>query len=305
MSESTDTLAAHPDPQEQNTASQDSAGNLLKAARESAGLHIGALAVSLKVPVKRIEALEADNWDAFADTVFVRALASSICRHLKIDSAPILERLPKVVSSSGLFDDKGINAPLMSPGFAASTSVFDQLSKTVVLLGLALLVGALVLIFFPSADHWGQMVATPTQGGEMPTPVTAVVSVSTETPEVMKQSSSSENEQPNAAVVSMPSEQASSSPQLGVKSESALTSTSKLGQLIFKARATSWVEVMDAKGETQLRRNLETGETVNVSGPEPLSVVIGRADVIEVQLRGKPFDLQAVTKSNVARFEVK
>ena len=35
-----------------------SAGALLREAREAAGLHIGALAVSLKVPVKKLEALE-------------------------------------------------------------------------------------------------------------------------------------------------------------------------------------------------------------------------------------------------------
>ena len=37
------------------------AGALLRQAREAAGLHIAALAVSLKVPVKKIEALEAQE----------------------------------------------------------------------------------------------------------------------------------------------------------------------------------------------------------------------------------------------------
>jgi len=34
-------------------------------------------------------------------------------------------------------------------------------------------------------------------------------------------------------------------------------------------------------------------------------VVIGRADATEVFVRGKPFDLAAVSRDNVARFEVK
>jgi cytoskeleton protein RodZ len=33
--------------------------------------------------------------------------------------------------------------------------------------------------------------------------------------------------------------------------------------------------------------------------------VIGRANAIQVQVRGQAFDLGAVTKNNVARFEVK
>ena len=73
---------------------QASAGALLRAARETAGLHVAALAVSMKVPVKKLEALEADRFDLLPDAVFVRALASSVCRNLKIDPAPILSRLP-------------------------------------------------------------------------------------------------------------------------------------------------------------------------------------------------------------------
>jgi cytoskeleton protein RodZ len=81
--------------------------------------------------------------------------------------------------------------------------------------------------------------------------------------------------------------------------------TANAGLMSLKSRGTSWVEVTDAKGVIQVRKILESGEAVDVAGSLPLSVVIGRADVIDVQLRGKSFDLQAVSKSNVARFEVK
>jgi cytoskeleton protein RodZ len=51
---------------------------------------------------------------------------------------------------------------------------------------------------------------------------------------------------------------------------------------------------------------LSQGETAGASGALPLSVIVGRADVTEVEVRGKPFSLDAVTsKDNVARFEVK
>ena len=53
------------------------------------------------------------------------------------------------------------------------------------------------------------------------------------------------------------------------------------------------------------RRNLAAGETVSVSAPTPLAVIVGRADATEVTVRGKPFDLTAVARENVARFEVK
>ncbi len=69
------------------------AGALLRSAREASGLHIAALAVSMKVPVKKLEALEADRYEALPDAVFVRALASGVCRALKVDPEPILAKL--------------------------------------------------------------------------------------------------------------------------------------------------------------------------------------------------------------------
>jgi cytoskeleton protein RodZ len=54
-----------------------------------------------------------------------------------------------------------------------------------------------------------------------------------------------------------------------------------------------------------LRKTMDGGESVRINGALPLSVVIGRADAIDVQVRGKPFDLAPLTKDNVARFQIK
>ena len=70
-------------------ALQTTAGEILKNARQAAGIHIEALAVALKVPVSKLEALESNNFDLLSDTVFLRALASSVCRVLKLDPASV------------------------------------------------------------------------------------------------------------------------------------------------------------------------------------------------------------------------
>ena len=74
---------------------------------------------------------------------------------------------------------------------------------------------------------------------------------------------------------------------------------------MLRARSESWVQVRDAAGAVALQRNLNAGESVSVAGPTPLAVVIGRADATEVFVDGKRFDLTAVSRENVARFEVK
>lgn len=78
-----------------------------------------------------------------------------------------------------------------------------------------------------------------------------------------------------------------------------------VGQVVFNARGASWVEVVDATASVKLRKTLAHGDVVSASGVAPLSVVVGRADVVDVQWRDKPVDLTPVVKENVARFEVK
>jgi cytoskeleton protein RodZ len=77
-------------------------------------------------------------------------------------------------------------------------------------------------------------------------------------------------------------------------------------QLVFVAREECWITVTEAGGKQLLRRSLQAGETVGLSGALPLSVVVGRASAVDVQVSGKPYDLTPVTRGGgVARFEVK
>ena len=108
--------ASQDQPSAQPSSDTLSGGAMLKKAREASGLHIAAMAVSLKVPVKKLEALESDRFDLLPDTVFVRALASSVCRNLKIDPNPILVRLPHIAAPRLKTDESGINAPFRETG---------------------------------------------------------------------------------------------------------------------------------------------------------------------------------------------
>ncbi|MGA8786291.1 MAG: helix-turn-helix transcriptional regulator, partial [Polaromonas sp.] len=128
---------------------EPSAGALLRDAREAAGLHLATLAASLKVPVKRLEALEQDRFDLLPDAVFARALASSVCRMLKLDSTGVLERLPGPIAPTSTTQNRGINEPFRSRNIGLGSTLGVQFSRPAVLAGLALLLGALVLIFLP------------------------------------------------------------------------------------------------------------------------------------------------------------
>ena len=77
-----------------------------------------------------------------------------------------------------------------------------------------------------------------------------------------------------------------------------------ISELVFKVRGSSWIEVTDATGIVLFQRRLESGESASVSGTLPLSVIVGRADLTDVQWKDKPFTLTGVTQDNVAKFKV-
>nr|WP_255357425.1 helix-turn-helix domain-containing protein [Acidovorax sp. Root70] len=288
------------------------AGGLLKEARQAAGMHIAALAVALKVPVSKLEALEADNYTVLPDTVFVRALASSVCRTLKVDPAPILSLLPQSQSPRLSVDSAGINAPVKGSAgksSASSSSSFGgagSTSRPVVLVVLALLVGALVLFLFPRhSTPVDVAISTP---GAVPDALPSGPAEPTPAMEPSAPQSPAEAVAavPSAAVAAAPAPAAAASnatPGMAVPAD--VGAEASTGALVLRARASSWVQVRDANGALALQRNLAAGESVSVSAPTPLAVIVGRADATEVIVRGKPFDLTAVARENVARFEVK
>ena len=75
--------------------------------------------------------------------------------------------------------------------------------------------------------------------------------------------------------------------------------------VVLTARESAWVQVLGADGVVHLRKTMDAGESARINGALPLTVVVGRANAIEVQVRGKPFDLAPLAKDNVARFQIK
>ena len=260
-------------------------GAQLRQAREAQGLHIAALAVSLKVPVKKLEALEAYRFDLLPDTVFVRALASSVCRSLKIDPGPILDKLPHAAALPLKAYGSGVNVPFRSTGGHLPAFFKDQMSRPLVWVVSALVAGACALLLLPLSQRTEVVAVQPSATGDTtPAPV----------------SLAPVGGAGNGTAVSqvVPTASAAGSAEL-VAGSGAVT-----GVVVFRAQALSWVEVVDASGVVQVRKNLATGEIVGASGVLPLTVVVGRADTTAVEVHGKPFDVLSIAKDNVAHFEV-
>lgn len=306
------------------TDSTMSAGQLLRGAREAAGLHIIALAAALKVPVRKLEALEANRWEELTDATFVRALAGSVARHLKIDAAPILRALPtgKTVPIEVPENLGRANGPSMQ--FSLQSGV-----PKVAWLVLALLLAALALYMLP--DSVFKQLASLGNGAPK-----ADTSISKTFPVMVSDTSSgsagAENEgaaqgkgvieqpesgpKPTVTVVE-PTQStavmADKSPVNPVTSSVATASvpvnagaaqTSNTA-LTIKAIADTWIDVNGQDGKPRAQRLLKSGETAEFNDSPVFTVVIGNATGVKVWVKGQVFDLSPVVRNNVARFEVK
>ena len=281
----------------------DTAGALLRTARQSQGLDIATLAALLKVPVHKLQALEQDQSALLADPVFARALAASMCRILKLDPAPVLQRLPAIAAFKVTSQNRGINTPFRVRSSSRNAVPFwSHISRPAVLVGLALLLGALVLMFLPFIQ---KEIARYRQAGQLETvPGQAVESASVTTTVITPTSPGNDVPGVSSTLVTPADVPAAATGPLATVSAGAEGAAAE-PPMTISAKGASKIKVTDATGTVVLDRTLRAGESVSLSGVLPLAVVASRANVIQVQVRGQAFDLASITKNNIARFEVK
>ncbi len=288
------------------------AGVLLRSAREAQGLPLGALAGILKIPVKKLEALEADRYDLLLDSVFTRALALSVCRALKLDAGPVMAVLPQLLAPAIRTDEVGLNASFKPTGSRFKLGLIVQSLNPAAFVMLALVLAIIVVFLWPAKPAQEEIaeVASPVEQSQFPlvAPTAATAEVAQASAPQLAPASAVATALSEHVPASAPSALASAT---GVAADAAALASSVAAIVVpesiltLQAQGESWIEVTDAQGKTQLRKTVSAGEVLKVPGVLPLSVVLGRADAVSVAVRGKPFDLAAVSKDNVARFEVK
>ena len=287
-----------------------SAGAMLRAAREKQGLHIAALAAAIKVSPRKLDALENDRWQELPDATFVRALAQTVCRTLKIDARPVLDKLPAPTPFALERHDSGLNEPFRDrpgreePGLSASAI------KPMVWAAALLMVSALLIYFLPaglfnrmarsevaasSAAGLPAVAAAPAAASAAVSVKPAASSAATDAFGMVTSVDGPASAPSGETVFSAPPAAAAAS---GVEGQTA----SRLLQL--RTTEASWVEVRDAKGVLLLSRTVLPSESVGLDGQLPLRLTIGNALATQLQFRGQAVDLSTRTRDNVARVEL-
>jgi cytoskeleton protein RodZ len=285
---------------------QDSitAGAMLRAAREKRGLHIAALAASIKVSPRKLEALEADRYAELPDLTFTRALAQTMCRALRVDAAPVLAKLPQAGDMPKLSRvGGGLNSPFRYAPDSRDAGEFTLLRKPAFWATLVVLIGALAMALLP--ERWMPWRGA-ASGPPKERPASAAAAAA---PSLAAAASASLPTLPvtGDSLVAAPAAsaiEAAPGAPLAMLAGSAPAAGAPGNVLAVRTSAESWIEVQDGSGQTLLSRSVRHGESVGVEGALPLRLTIGNASATQLVFRGRPVDLSANTHDNVARLQL-
>lgn len=270
------------------------AGGLLRAARQQQGLHIAALAASIKVAPAKLEALEAGRYDELPDATFARALANTVCRVLKIDPGPVLAQLPGAADTGLARVDSGLNTPFRDRPGRTDPAEWTPWRRPVLWLVGLLLLAAAAFVLVPTAPR----PPSPTpDAGQVPLMPPAATPAATPADDA---ASGAVAEAASAAVVPPPAASAAAAPVADAKASATPTAAGAGDKLVLHALKDTWVRVIDGGGQTLMSRVLPAGETVELTAVAPLSLRIGNVQGTELKFRGRPVDLAAATRDNIA-----
>ena len=269
---------------------------MLRAARQARGLHVAALAASIKVTQRKLEALEADRYDELPDMTFTRALAKTVCRSLKIDSAPVLALLPEVGDRGLDRVHQGLNQAFRDrPGRHESPDLAAAMKRPAIWLPLLVLLAALALALAPQG--W----FTPLGAGAEP----AASAPAAPLPPATASAATGPAPPPAASAVGLAADAAPAVAAAPMAAVAASAAPAALAVIELRVSGESWIEVLDAGGAALLQRSLQPGEFVGLDGTPPFRLKIGNAAVTQLRFRGEAVDLGPATRDNVARLELR
>ena len=312
-------------------ATGDSVGELLRQARDKAGLSVADVAARLRMGVKQVRALEEGDYRSLPSGIFLRGFVRNFAKVVGVKPESALALLEKThlaaipVSASSVVVPSQQNISVPTPGGDLAT----PRTRMVIVVVISLLVFIIVWWWWeyvrpylseggrPKADTVEKAVSVPIAIPEqvpVAAPSEAVAAPPSGIPVV--EEAQPAPVQTRAASVPAPPASALAPPETpvaksanGLKSDVGLNAqtpiTAGSGMLGLTFSANSWVHVVDANGKAVLDRSFKSGDAEEVTGKAPFSVVIGNAKATRLAYNGKEIDLAPHTRASVARVTVK
>jgi len=296
----------------------DSAGAMLRAAREAAGLSIDALSQQLKLAPRQVKALEDVDYANLPGRTFVRGFVRNYARAVNLDPERVLAAIPGAIEAPAL-DRSAIGhahrpiGELPTAGRARS----GAWARWLIPLMLIAAIGAAALYEYlrpgdlkrgfetgtlPVRPAPADPIGTPS-GTPLPNPI--VSGPASEAPASGAPDAAQSAGAPGSPSAPVPPPEAASGAMTAAPTNSAAPSGSAASAgeatLVITYRASSWTEVRDRDGKVVLQTTGTPGTTQTVTGKPPFDLTLGNAAENSVTWRGAPFDITPHLRQNVAR----
>jgi cytoskeleton protein RodZ len=275
-----------------------SVGEMLREARQRLNLEAADVARQLRLGLRQIEALEANDFAALPGNTIVRGFIRNYARLLQTDPADLLAAyeasLPKPEA----------------PRIAAAAENIDISTRPtrrwliILLAVIALVIGTPLLIYALLHDDTPAPAGMPAPVAQAPAPSAQALGAAEETtmsvPLPAMQPVATVPVEGAAPPATEPPAQASASTAAPAPESAPKTPVANAPiQLAFEEDA--WVEIRDRSGKRVYSQIGRKGSSDAVAGEAPFSLVVGNAAKVRIIYKGKPLDLQPHIKVNVAR----
>ena len=268
-------------------------GMQLKTAREKLRLSLEEVAKRSFIPVPKLEALEADQYEKLPSPIFVQGYLRKVAPMLKLDSNTMVSCYNDYLRQMQATVEQVMQAPdeVAAP---VPVAIPPKWIVSGALTGVALLILALVYVFVgdgeeSSGTQTSELIAieaNPSEPADAGT-IDADETVATETGADI--SGGDVDGSPGVAVAdSTTAASQSNSPAKAVTA----SVPPALTQLAFGFIEECWLKVEDGNGETIHAALHAAGEPVIVEGVAPLTVLLGNAKAATVTKNGEPVAIE-------------
>ena len=327
------------EPPETRETPPGMAGALLRAARESAGMTIDAVAQNLKLAPRQVKAIEDGDYKELPGRTFVRGFVRNYARLVHLDPERVVNALPGGASAPAL------EAPTLSP--TAQTigelPTIEHAKTSWARWAIPSFLAAVVAIAAtyewlrpasesriagPAVEPQGALqkeasahaaaVPTPSEppapaiaSTPLPNPVASNApgadGVPLRTPESSITAAPAQpaagGAAPSASAASATSTAAPSGPAPSMAATPASAGASSVAEqtVVVAFRSNSWTEIRDREGRVLITGINRAGTAQTVTGAPPFTVKIGNANDVTLRYKGERVDLAPYTQKNVAR----
>ena len=303
--EAGDDMAAH-----DSGPGRQGVGDLLRARRVELGLSQIEVANMVKLPPRRIEAMEQERWGELPDGPYLRGFLRNVAKALNLDPVELVAR---VDASQGFVGSSA--RVLIAPGATnialprRSGPADDRRGGRTLVFGAFAFALVAALIAWSGTASFDRVVAAgrtlidPSRRG-----VATVASNSAGMPAASAAVSDGGSGAPTVEPAVSPAP-ASTSPEdpstmpkapLIAAAPSAPAASDQVLQFHFNDQ--SWVEVRSSDGKVLLQRLNAAGSEQAIDGAPPFALIVGNAKGVVLRFRGQPVDLAPYTRDSVARF---